>query len=118
MWTLLAIGYALVASRFTPLTWPAMLATLPPAALLCWATMRRPIPAAPAVRLTPARVMPWIVVVATGLAWELVALQQAPRRDYPTLSSIISPLAGDVAGWYRFAGYLVWFAAGAWLARR
>ena len=33
---------------------------------------------------------------AAGIGWELMALFRSPRADYPTISSIVSPLA---AGW-------------------
>lgn len=118
LWAVLAVGYALVASRLAPLSWPAMLATVPPAAALCWVALRRPVVVAPVSRIGLRRVLPWLVVAATGLAWELFAVLQSPRHDYPTLSSLLSPLAGDSDGWYRFAGYLLWFALGSWLVRR
>ena len=63
-----------------------------------------------------------VLVCANGLhfiiAWELFAVLQSPRHDYPTLSSLLSPLAGDSDGWYRFGGYLLWFVLGSWLVRR
>lgn len=107
------IGYAAVAASLTPLTWPAMLATLPPLVAAGWVALRRsdrPAAPAPAAR----RVAPWAVVVSAGVIWELVALFRSPRADFPTVSSIVSPLAGT-QWWFRFVGYLLWFAAGAWL---
>ena len=118
-WVAVAVVYATVASRFAPLTWPSMLATLPPAAVVFWVGMRgRPTREGPAMVLRRSRLMPWVVVGVAGIALEIAAVLQSPRSDFPTLSSIVSPLAGDSAGWYRFAGYLAWFALGAWLARR
>ena len=112
----LAVGYAAVAALLTPLTWPAMLATLPPLAVAGWVAVRRPNrPPAPAVMRR--RLAPWIVLVVAGTAWELVALIRSPRADYPTISSIVSPLAGD-HWWFRFVCYLLWFAVGGWLVRR
>jgi hypothetical protein len=115
-WVALGVGYAAVAALFTPLTWPAMLATLPPLVVACWAALSRPDrpPTAwPAWR----RAVPWVAVIAAGATWELIALFRFPRADYPTISSIISPLAGT-SWWFRFIGYLVWFAVGGWLVRR
>jgi len=110
------IGYAAVAALLTPLTWPAMLATVPPLALACWVAVRRPnCPPAPAP--TWRRVLPWAVVLAAGVVLELATLFRTPREDYPTLSSIVSPLAGS-QWWFRFVGYLIWFAVGAALVRR
>jgi hypothetical protein len=107
------IGYAAAAASLTPLTWPAMLATLPPLMAAGWVALHRPDrPPAPAPAAR--RVAPWAVVVAAGVIWELVALVRSPRADYPTVSSIVSPLAGT-QWWFRFVGYLLWFAAGAWL---
>lgn len=112
----MAVGYAAVAALFTPLTWPAMLATLPPLAVAGWAALRLPLrPAGPTPRLR--RVAPWVIVVVAGIVWELVALVRSPRADNPTISSIISPLAGT-QWWFRFLGYVLWFAAGVWLVRR
>ncbi len=113
---MVGIGYAAVAASFAPLTWPAMLATLPPLGVACWVAVRRP-DGPPAPALAWRRVAPWLVVVAVGVGWELLALFRSPRPDYPTLSSIVSPLAGT-QWWFRFAGYLLWFAAGVWLVRR
>ena len=115
-WAPLAVGYAAVASLLTPLTWPAMLATLPPLVVAAWVAVRRP-DRPPIAAPTWRRVAPWAAVIAAGTAWELIALLRSPRADYPTISSIVSPLAGT-HWWFRFVGYLVWFAAGAWLVRR
>jgi hypothetical protein len=115
----IAVAYAALASRFIPLTWPAMLATVPPAAVLCYVGLRgRAVRAAPAVVISPSELVPWVVVAALAIAAEIAALVQPSRADFPTLSSFISPLVGDTAGWYRFGGYLAWFALGAWLVRR
>ena len=112
----LAVGYAAVAALLTPLTWPAMLATLPPLAVAVLVAARRP-DRPPAPPMSRRRLAPWVLVVVSGAAWELVALIRSPRADYPTISSIISALAGT-AWWFRFLCYLLWFAAGVWLVRR
>lgn len=114
--TAAAVGYAAVAASLTPLTWPAMLATLPPLVVALGAALR--LPAAPADRrLGRRRVLPWLLLVGAGTAWEVLALVQSPREDYPTISSIVTPLAAT-QWWFRFAGYLVWFATGLWLVRQ
>ena len=116
-----AVAYAAVAALFTPLTWPAMLATVPPLVVAGWLALRpparpaRPGPAGPAIGRR--RVAPWAVVIVAGATWEIVALVRSPRADYPTISSIVSPFAGT-QWWFRFVGYLLWFAAGVWLVRR
>ena len=116
LWVALGIGYAAVAALFTPLTWPAMVATLPPLVVAGWVALRRPDRQRIAA-LDRRRIVPWAAVVAAGAAWELIALFRSPRADFPTISSVVSPLAGT-QWWFRFVGYLVWFAAGAWLVRR
>jgi len=119
VWVAAAVAYATLASRFIPLTWPSMLATVPPAAVVGWVGLHRhTVRVGPAEGIRPSRLVPWVVVAALAIAWETVALALSPREDFPTLSSVVSPLAGDTAGWYRFGGYLVWFALGAWLVRR
>jgi hypothetical protein len=119
LWVVVAVVYALLASRFSPLSWPAMLATVPPVAVVCWLGVSgRPAAESPVVVLSRSRLVPWVVLAALGVALEVVALMRSPRQDFPTFSSIVSPLAGDSAGWYRFGGYLAWFALGVWMARR
>ena len=71
---------------------------------------RRTVRVSPAEVVSPSRLVPWVVVAALAIAWETAALAQSPREDFPTLSSVISTLAGDTAGWHRFGGYLAWFA--------
>jgi hypothetical protein len=115
-WLVVGVGYAAVAALFTPLTWPAMLATVPPLVAAAWVAVRRPDrPPAPLPGLR--RMVPWAVVIGVGTVWELVALFGSPRGDFPTISSIVSPLAGT-QWWFRFVGYLVWFAVGVCLVRR
>lgn len=111
-----AVGYAALAALLSPLTWPAMLATLPPLLVAGWVAVRGPVRPA-RIPLKRRRAAPWLVVIAAGTGWELLALFRTPREDFPTISSIVSPLAGT-QWWFRFVGYLLWFAAGAWLVRR
>ena len=112
---LAGVAYAALAAMLPPLTWAAMMATLPPLAVATVLAVRRPNrPPAPALGLR--RVLPWMTVLAAGTVWELVALVGSPRSDFPTISSIVSPMAGT-HWWFRFAGYLAWFAAGWWLVR-
>jgi len=93
-----------------------MLATVPPAVLMFWLGGRPG--GSPELVLRWSRFAPWVLVAALGITLEIVALVQAPREDFPTFSSVVSPFAGDSTGWYRFGGYLAWFALGAWLAKR
>jgi hypothetical protein len=96
-----------------------MLATLPPTVVVFWVGVwGKPTGKGAVVLLTRSRLLPWVMVAALGITLEIVALVQSPREDFPTFSAIVSPLAGDSTGWYRFGGYLVWFALGAWMARR
>jgi len=119
VWVVVAVAYAAVAARFAPLSWPSMLATVPPAAVVFWVGVRNRTVREPSTAvLGPARLLPWVMVAGLTIALEITALARSPRADFPTLSSLISPLAGDTTGWYRFGGYLAWFALGAWLARR
>jgi len=113
-----AVVYALLASRLSPLTWAAMLATVPPAVAVFWVGGRRRSARNPEIAISRSRLAPWVVIAALGITLEMVALVQSPRKDFPTLSSIVSPLTGDSTGWYRFGGYLAWFAVGAWMAKR
>ena len=110
------VGYAAVAALFLPFTWPALLATVLPLVVAGGYALRRPArPLAPAPSWR--RIAPWAVVLAAGIGWELMALFRSPRADYPTISSIVSPLAAG-QWWFRFLGYLLWLAAGTALVRR
>ncbi|MEV5648987.1 hypothetical protein AB0L57_12120 [Nocardia sp. NPDC052254] len=62
----------------------------------------------------------WSVLFAVVLAWELFAWSRQPALlvpdpAHPTLSTLLSP--GLDGGPGRFAGWLVWLAAGWWLVR-
>jgi hypothetical protein len=115
-WLVVGAAYAALAALLPPLGWTAMLATLPPLVVALVVSLRRPVrPAVPGPGRR--RVLPWVAVVAAGIAWELLALFRSPRDDFPTISSIVSPLAGT-QWWFRFVGYLLWFAAGWWLVRQ
>jgi hypothetical protein len=58
----------------------------------------------------------WIGLAAAVSLWELVSFVQHPRSEHPTLSSLTNTLFASHAA--RTLGLLVWFALGAWLARR
>ena len=104
--------------RFAKLTWQSMLATVPPVVGMFWASRRRRVDRkGPSTVFTAAQVAPWVVVPALAVGLEIGACPVS-RANFPTLSSSVSPFAGDATGWYRFAGYLAWFALRAWLARR
>ena len=95
-----------------------MLATVPPVVVMFWVGGWGRRSRSPELVRSWSRLAPWVVVVSLGMTLEIVALAQSPRADFPTLSSIVSPFAGDSTGWYRFGGYLAWFAMGAWMAKR
>ena len=113
-----AVLYSWAASRLTPLTWPATLATVPPALVVCGIALLRAPTRCPAPRRWgAAAVAPWVVLAVLVGAWQLYAFVQDSRIAHPTLSALASPLFATSAE-HRMVGYLVWLAAGAWLVRR
>lgn len=113
-----AVLYSWAASRLTPLTWPATLATVPPGLVVCGIGLLRPPTRGPAPRRWgTAAVAPWVVLAVLVCAWQLYAFVQDPRTAHPTLSALASPLFATSAE-HRMVGYLLWLAAGAWLVRR
>lgn len=60
-------------------------------------------------------VLPWLVVLAAIVAWELVELFSKPRGVHPTISSVMDSLLSTHPS--RFVGYLVWLVLG-WLLVR
>ena len=60
-------------------------------------------------------VLPWIVVFAAIVGWELVELFSQPRHLHPTISSIMDSLLSTHPS--RFIGYLLWLILG-WLLVR
>jgi len=58
----------------------------------------------------------WIALAAAVGLWELVSFVQQPRSEHPTLSSLTNTLFTSHPA--RTLGLLLWFALGAWLARR
>jgi hypothetical protein len=58
----------------------------------------------------------WAVLAAAMGLWELQAFLQCPRRDHPTLSSLSNEYLESYPA--RASAFLLWLAAGIWLARR
>lgn len=113
-----AVLYSWAASRLTPLTWPATLATVPPGLVVCGiAVLRTPTRRAAPRRWGAAAVAPWVVLAVLVCAWQLYAFVQDSRIAHPTVSALVSPLFATSAE-HRMVGYLLWLAAGAWLMRR
>jgi purine-cytosine permease-like protein len=66
-------------------------------------------------RYTVRGVVLWVVVLVAVLSWEMFQLFSKPREHHPTISSLLNSLISSHPS--RFAGYLLWLAAGALLAR-
>lgn len=64
----------------------------------------------------PWAALPWVVIGALALAFELWQYTSLPRRLHPTLSSLL----GDVTRYPVLRGlvFCCWLACGAWLALR
>lgn len=60
-------------------------------------------------------ILPWIVVLAASVGWELAELFSQPRHVHPTISSIMDSLLSTHPS--RFIGYLLWLILG-WLLVR
>jgi uncharacterized membrane protein len=60
-------------------------------------------------------VLLWAGLLAAVLSWEMFQLFSKPREHHPTISSLLNSLISTHPS--RFAGYLLWLAAGVLLAR-
>jgi hypothetical protein len=116
-WTLLGVGYALIAGSFARLTVPAELATLVPGAGLLWYAQRPTTPrfAAPD-RIEGKGALPWAVVAVAFTIWELYAALRGSTPAHPTLSILMGPLIDPPPA--RAIGYGLWLAVGLWAVRR
>ncbi len=71
----------------------------------------------PRERRSPVRTVgPWVVLAATGGAWQLAAFLQHPRADHPTLSSLANQLFASHPA--RGAAFVLWLLGAVELARR
>ena len=66
-------------------------------------------------RYDPRGVLVWVGVLIAVLGWEMFQLFSKPRERHPTISSLLNSLISTHPS--RFAGFLLWLAAGALLAR-
>jgi hypothetical protein len=116
-WTA-AVIFAAVAGRFAALSAPAEFAVLGSGLLIFAWALRIP---ADRRRAAPERIhgrgsLAWLGLLAVFLAWELFALFHGSTPAHPTLSILLGPLLAEPL--LRSAGYLVWLAAGVWIAKR
>jgi hypothetical protein len=122
-----AMADSVVASTARPFSWRADITTA--AGIVCVAGCgllglgrRRRAAATAAARVGPAiwarkpalrAALPWVAVVAAITAFELVNLFASPRRDHPTISSLLVVLTGHEV--LRGVLFAIWLGAGWWL---
>lgn len=116
-WTA-AVVFAAIAGRFAALCAPAEFAVLGSGLVVfAWATR---IPADQR-RAAPERIdgrgsLAWLGLLAVFLTWELFALFRGSTAAHPTLSILLGPILAEPLP--RSGGYLLWLAAGVWIAKR
>ena len=100
------------ASRLTPFTTPAAVATGVPAATVAVVTLRRGPRARSRGRPAPAArdAVLWLSLLVVATALELVELAGRPRRAHPTVSSIADGLLAHHS--LKALAFLVWLALG------
>jgi hypothetical protein len=117
---LIAVGaaYSLAAAATTPFTWPADVLTGVPIvafgalAVARWPLRPRPRPLAGGPRTT----VPWLVLLAAVVAWELANyLAAGARSEHPTLSSMAD--AVDAHFLSKALVFFGWLCLGALLLR-
>jgi lysylphosphatidylglycerol synthetase-like protein (DUF2156 family) len=107
---------AVVAGTTTSFTWPARLVTAAGAVLVFVVAVRAP-RASRAVGDRPRRgYAAWAALALAAVAWQLAAYLQSPRREHPTLSSMLD--AADAHDPLRATVYLGWILLGLVLVRR
>ncbi|HEV2637008.1 MAG TPA: hypothetical protein VGX23_17775 [Actinocrinis sp.] len=117
VWTA-AVVFAAAAGRFAALSAPAEFAVLGAGLpVFAWAVRlpgerREPAPE----RVDRRGSLAWLGLLLVFLAWELFALSRGSTPAHPTLSILLGPLLAEPV--FRSIGYLVWLAAGGWLAKR
>lgn len=115
-----ALVWAWFGSGVRTFTRPAEVLTFLPGLAVLLLTLRPSASAAGigTAALPPDRrwsVLPWVVVLAAIVGWELVELFSKPRSLHPTISSVMDSLLSTHPS--RFVGYLVWLVLG-WLLVR
>jgi hypothetical protein len=106
--------YALAAASARPLTDPATWTVLVPGVALAVYGFRRP--PRRAVRTDRQSVVVWIGLGLAFCAWEVFAFYWGNDQAHPTLSLLADPALETYPA--RFAGYVIWLGAGAWLVSR
>lgn len=121
--TAVALAYASLASSTRPFTGRADVVTAVPLAVavaVMALRMRSPRSSGPPV--PPAEghgdrrvawTMAWAGMAAVILGWELACYAAAPRRDHPTLSSLLDTLDSHRAG--KTVAFVLWLAVGTYL---
>ena len=109
------MAYAWWTAGLRPFTWPALMAVAVAGVGTIILGTRRRRPFEPAAH-GGYGALPWGILCALLIGWELVAYFQQPRADHPTLSA----LADRVIDWRpaRALAFLTWVALGADLSRR
>jgi hypothetical protein len=75
------------------------------------------LPARPPAPGVPVRaLLPWAVLAAAVIAWQLAAWLSSPRDEHPTLSSMANEALDPRP--VRALALAAWVAAAAWLGRR
>ncbi|WP_280268346.1 hypothetical protein [Nocardia wallacei] len=121
-WVVLpAVGLAAAGALADPFSWQATALVVVPGIVVFAAVIVRPpgrTAADPALRRGTSV---WGGLLAAALAWEAYAFARQPdwlraSAAHPTLSTLLDPALEQ--GPMRFAAWLVWLAAGCWLAWR
>jgi hypothetical protein len=116
-----ALIWSWLASGVRTFTHPAEVFTFVPALavllLTLWPPRRSRKPDRPVERqrYDPRGLALWIGLLLAVLGWEMFQLFSKPRERHPTISSLLNTLISTHST--RFAGYLLWLAAGALLVR-
>jgi hypothetical protein len=110
------VGAAVLAGATASFTWPARFVTAAGAGFVLVVAVRAPrAPHPPGDR--PRRgYAAWAAVALAAVAWQLAAYLQSPRRDHPTISSMLD--GADAHDPLRATVYLGWVVLGLVLARR
>jgi hypothetical protein len=119
----LAAGDSIAQASARPFSWRADLTTagavaaiIAGGAVSLWKE-RSARATAPLRRVPPATAYTcWALVITAMAAFELTELFGAPRRDHPTMSSLLTSLSGHEVS--RATIFALWVVAGYWIWRR